>query len=108
MIKIAIYARCSTLEQFVDNQLEVLRSYATERGLEVVAEYSENKSGWKDGHQLELANLVAEAKRRKFNAVLTWSLDRLSRGGPAWHAPTKDTTSYVRVKDSLASGAGGR
>ncbi len=25
-----------------------------------------------------------------------------------WHAPTKDTTSYVRVKDSLASGAGGR
>ena len=24
-----------------------------------------------------------------------------------WHAPTKDTTSYVRVKDSLASGAGG-
>ena len=25
-----------------------------------------------------------------------------------WHAPTKDTTSYVRVKDSLASGTGGR
>ncbi len=24
-----------------------------------------------------------------------------------WHASTKDTTSYVRVKDSLASGAGG-
>ncbi len=24
------------------------------------------------------------------------------------HAPTKDTTSYVRVKDSVASGAGGR
>jgi len=23
-------------------------------------------------------------------------------------APIKDTTSYVRVKDSLASGAGGR
>ncbi len=25
-----------------------------------------------------------------------------------WHAPIKDTTSYVRVKDILASGAGGR
>jgi hypothetical protein len=25
-----------------------------------------------------------------------------------WHAPTKDTTSYVRVKDSLVSGTGGR
>ena len=25
-----------------------------------------------------------------------------------WSAPTKDTTSYVRVKDSSTSGAGGR
>ncbi|GAF71823.1 unnamed protein product [marine sediment metagenome] len=25
-----------------------------------------------------------------------------------WHAPTKDTTSYVRVKDIIVSGAGGR
>lgn len=83
MIKIALYARCSTAEQFVDNQLEALRQYATERGLEVVAEYSENKSGWKDGCQLELINLVSDAKRRKFNAILVWSLDRLSRGGPA-------------------------
>jgi len=29
-------------------------------------------------------------------------------GNCPWHAPTKDTTSYVRVKDSLASGTGGR
>jgi DNA invertase Pin-like site-specific DNA recombinase len=83
MTKVAIYARCSTTEQFVTNQLEALRKYATERGFEVVAEYSENKSGWKDGHQLELIHLVDDAKRRKFNGVLVWSLDRLSRGGPA-------------------------
>jgi len=25
-----------------------------------------------------------------------------------WHALKKDTTSYIRVKDSLASGASGR
>ncbi len=30
------------------------------------------------------------------------------RLNPHCHAPTKDTTSYVRVKDSVASGAGGR
>jgi len=82
-MKVAIYARCSTTEQFVDNQIEALRQYATERGLEVAAEYSENKSGWKDGQQLELANLITDAKRRKFNAILVWSLDRLSRGGHA-------------------------
>lgn len=83
MTKVAIYARCSTTEQFVDNQLEVLRQYAGQRGLEVVAEYSENKSGWKDGQQLELIRLIDDAKRRKFASVLVWSLDRLSRGGPA-------------------------
>jgi len=83
MTKVTIYAKCSTTEQFVDNQVEALRQYAAERGLEVAAEYSENKSGWKDDCQLELVNLITDAKRRNFNAVLIWSLDRLSRGGPA-------------------------
>jgi len=32
----------------------------------------------------------------------------LSHVGSGWHAPTKDTTSYVRVKDIIVSGAGGR
>jgi len=31
----------------------------------------------------------------------------LPKGKDSWHAPTKDTTSYVRVKDILASGTGG-
>ena len=33
------------------------------------------------GHQRELARLVEDARRRRFGAVLVWSLDRLSREG---------------------------
>ena len=36
------------------------------------------------------------------------AIGNLKRGSRPCPAPIKDTTSYVRVKDSLASGAGGR
>jgi DNA invertase Pin-like site-specific DNA recombinase len=82
-MRVVIYARCSDPGQNTDNQLAELRQYASERGLEVLAEYVENGSAWKDNHQPKLNKLIAYVKQRKFNAVLIWSLDRLSRGGPA-------------------------
>ena len=48
---------------------------------EVVKIYTEEESAWRSGHQKELANLIADARRRKFQAVLVWALDRLSREG---------------------------
>lgn len=44
--------------------------------------YSEAESAWKAGHQNELAQLIRDARRRKFEVVLVWALDRLSREGP--------------------------
>jgi hypothetical protein len=41
----------------------------------------ETESAWKAGHQHELSRLKADASRRKFDAVLVWALDRLSREG---------------------------
>jgi len=43
--------------------------------------YQENESAWRNGHQRELAKLLDDARRRKFQAVLVWALDRLSREG---------------------------
>ena len=59
----------------------VLSDWAKQRGYEVVSTYQEEESAWKAGHQKELANLVTDARRRKFQAVLVWALDRLSREG---------------------------
>jgi len=60
----------------------VLTTWADQRGYEVVKVYQEEESAWRNGHQRELANLIADARRRKFDAVLVWALDRLSREGP--------------------------
>ena len=63
------------------NQLAVLIEWANQRGYEVVKIYEEEESAWKNGHQRELANLIADARKRRFQAVLVLALDRLSREG---------------------------
>ena len=80
-MKVAIYARVSTTDQSADNQVEQLKSWASARGWDVVATFTETESAWKNGHQRELARLKGDAAKRKFEAVLIWALDRLSREG---------------------------
>lgn len=78
--KVALYARVSTDEQTTGQQLEVLRALAKERELQVVGEYVETISGRKGkGKRPERDRLVKDARRRRFNVVLIWSLDRLGR-----------------------------
>ena len=83
MTKVAIYARVSTNSQDTDNQVLVLEAWAKQRGFHVVEYYVENESAWKSGHQAQLKRLMANARQRKFDLVLVWALDRLSREGSA-------------------------
>jgi DNA invertase Pin-like site-specific DNA recombinase len=80
-MRVAIYCRTSTTEQETANQLIVLQDWAKARGFEVVAIYQEQESAWRAGHQAELAKLIEDAHKLKFDAVLTFALDRLSREG---------------------------
>lgn len=78
MNKAAIYARVSTNDQTNKNQIISLRAYAERVGLDIVAEFEDTVSGAKfkrDG----LDQLLEGARRRHFNTVLVWSLDRLGR-----------------------------
>ncbi len=80
-MRVSIYTRVSTNQQDTRNQSVVLTDWAKQRGFEVVKVYEEEESAWKYGHQKVLAELVADAGRRRFQAVLVWALDRLSREG---------------------------
>ncbi len=80
-MKVCIYSRVSTGQKDTTNQSIALAEWAKQRGFEVIRVYKEEESAWKSGHQRELANLIADARRRKFQAVLVWALDRLSREG---------------------------
>lgn len=80
-MRCAIYLRVSTNEQSTSNQLPVLKQLCQHRGWIVTEVYQEHGSAWHSGHQPELARLVKDARLGKFDMLLCWALDRLSREG---------------------------
>src|SRR5262245_3859817 len=76
-MRAAIYARVSTADQQPENQLAELRRYAEARGW-TASEYVDHITGTKDSRPA-LDHLVKDAKRRKFDVVVCWKLDRLGR-----------------------------
>ncbi len=70
MTTAAIYCRVSTSQQDANNQLDILKARATQRGFRVVEIYAETESAWRDGHQRELARLVGDARKGRFKVVL--------------------------------------
>ena len=77
----AIYTRVSTDEQTTENQTPVLEQWCKAKGFDLTAVYSENASAWTAGHQSEFKRLLEFAHKRKFDVVLVWSLDRITREG---------------------------
>jgi DNA invertase Pin-like site-specific DNA recombinase len=79
---VALYARVSTKDgrQETENQLLALREYCAKQGWEIAGEYVDHESG---GHSRRphFQRMFADAHQRKFDLVLFWSLDRLSREG---------------------------
>lgn len=78
-MKIALYTRVSTQDQSVGMQISDLRRYSKQRGFDVYREYSdEGVSGTKD-RRPALDELMEDAKKRKFDAVICWRFDRFAR-----------------------------
>ena len=80
-MRCAIYARVSTNGQGQDPQLQTreLKQFGQARGWQVAGVYVDSGvSGAKDSRP-ELNRIMADAKRRKFDAILVWKLDRFGR-----------------------------
>jgi DNA invertase Pin-like site-specific DNA recombinase len=77
-VKAAVYARVSTFDQEPENQLQELRRYVEARGWSGVEYVDRGVSGTKD-RRPALDQLVADAKRRRFDLLVCWRLDRLGR-----------------------------
>jgi DNA invertase Pin-like site-specific DNA recombinase len=75
----ALYARVSTTDQHCENQLAELRTFCAARGWTVTREYlDQGVSGAKE-RRPALDELVKDAKRRRFDVLVCWRLDRLGR-----------------------------
>jgi DNA invertase Pin-like site-specific DNA recombinase len=81
LIRAAIYGRISTSNhgQDIGLQTRELRQFCEARGWQVTGEYlDEGISGAQDSRP-ELNRLMADAHRRKFDAVVVWKFDRFAR-----------------------------
>jgi DNA invertase Pin-like site-specific DNA recombinase len=80
-MKIGIYGRVSTRDkQEVENQLVQLREFAAKQGWTVSREYVDRETG-ATSDRAQFQAMFTDANRRKFDLLLFWSLDRLSREG---------------------------
>ena len=74
----AIYARVSTGDQHLETQLLDLREMAKQRGYEIVHEFTDIISGSKS-RRPGLDQLMADARRHRFDIVLVAAFDRVAR-----------------------------
>lgn len=79
-IRVVLYARVSTLDKGQDPNLQLseMREYCGRRGLQIAAEYIDRCSGSRESRP-ELDRLMIAARRRHFDALLVWKIDRLGR-----------------------------
>jgi DNA invertase Pin-like site-specific DNA recombinase len=80
-MRVAIYARVSTANNGQDPTMQTreLREYCGRRGWKVAGEYVDlGISGTKEKRP-ELDRLMADAHRRRFDAVIVWKFDRFAR-----------------------------
>jgi DNA invertase Pin-like site-specific DNA recombinase len=90
MKRCALYMRVSTLDQHPETQAHDLRAMATQRGFEIICEYTDQISGAKSKRP-GLDQLLADARRGKFDIVLVWAFDRIARS----------TRHFLEVLDEL-------
>lgn len=82
MKKAALYVRVSKSDgsQTPENQKEPLLRFAEGLDLDVIKTYADKVSGG-DSNRPQFKQMLSDARKRKFDVILTWSLDRFSREG---------------------------
>jgi DNA invertase Pin-like site-specific DNA recombinase len=98
-MKIAIYARVSTDKQSTENQLRQLREFAARQPeWEITKEYVDDGITGRKNNRDEFQQMWSDASRRKFDFLLFWALDRLSREGAL------ETLHYLKRLESYGIG----
>lgn len=111
-MRVVIYTRVSTrkkktvtgedeqeykrMVQDTENQANQLRDFAKARGWIIAHEYTDRASGKTAAGRVQFTQMMADARKRQFDMVLFWALDRFSREGTL--------PSLIHLADLAASG----
>jgi DNA invertase Pin-like site-specific DNA recombinase len=78
-MRVVLYGRVSTAEQNAAMQMDELRAYCARRQWDVVEEFIDSGISGSKESRPALNRLLAEAKRRNFDAILVYRYDRFAR-----------------------------
>src|SRR5436309_8437398 len=105
--RVAVYARVSTSNGHQDPEMQLLelREYAERRSWTIAAEYVDHGISGSKESRPALNRLMADAQRRKFDAVLVWKIDRWGRSLKHLVTSLADLDAYgvafVSLRDNL-------
>ena len=95
MSRAAIYARVSDKSQdaedktSISEQISDMEAHCERRGLTIVARYQEVGRGWSKKRP-EFQRMLADARQGRFDTIVCWKSDRLSRActppPPSWRS----------------------
>lgn len=91
-MKIGIYSRISKESSDNMNQLLILRDYCQKMNYKIHDEYVDIVSGG-SSNRPEFSRMMKDASKRKFDMLLFFALDRLTREG------TRKTIQYLQMLD---------
>ena len=94
----ALWLRVSTDDQDAANQEPELLALATHLRATIVCRYDVVGSAWKGEHKTSLGLMLADAAAGKFDALLVWRSDRLSRQGGEDLLPLLKTLESFGIK----------
>ena len=107
MKRAALYMRVSTIDQRPETQLLDLRQMAVQRGYEIVAEYTDKISGTK-AKRPGLDQMMTDARRGRFDVVLTWACDRIARSTRHFLTVLDDLnrtgTEFISFRENIDTG----
>ena len=107
MKRAAVYTRVSSVDQHPESQLLDLRQMAAQRNLEIVAEYTDRICGVKS-RRPGLDSLMRDARRGRFDVVMTWASDRIARSVKHFLEVLDELNrfniEYVSLRESIDTG----
>ena len=82
-MKGVIYARYSPgpnqTDQSIEGQLRECKQYAEQNDITIVNTYADRKQTGRNDNRAEFQKMLRDSKRRSFDCVIVWKIDRFGR-----------------------------
>jgi len=90
----ALYARVSTDDQTCALQLDEMRTFCERMGWKIYGEYVDTGFSGSTDKRPQLAKILTDARRRRFDCLIVWKLDRFGRSVSNFVRHMEDLTAW--------------